>query len=192
MSVLQNLQTQSDDISNVEFDNDNHRKQNNECRKISRGSVELYLADDGLFADDAQLPSIAPSANILMIDDDLEDIYVTKRRLNESKVTNNFVYETNPKNVIETLSQMYIEMEDGANIIILLDINMPEVNGFEVLQSIKTNKLYKDIPVFMLCTSDDVVDMLETYEVGADGYLVKPIVTDEMFGFIQLLNSEIG
>lgn len=192
MSVLQNSSTEILDDSSPELLKHSSRRSMKSSRHSNSHNNGFVQPGNGIFGESLTPPPLSTGADILMIDDDIDDIYSTKRRLTQSKFTNNFVYETNPKNVFEALSEMKSDANGSANVIILLDINMPEVNGFDVLQSLKNDDRYKDIPIFMLCSSDDVVDMLETYSEGADGYLVKPIVTDEMLGFIQLMNNKIN
>lgn len=133
--------------------------------------------------------SIAKPTNILMVDDDQDDIYTTMRRLSQSKITNGFVYELDPRNLFGRLAALESWEQGDPNVVILLDINMPRIDGFEVLQTLKNHEKYKDIPVLMLCTSDDAVDMLESFEHGADGYLVKPIVPSEMLQAVNDLTS---
>ncbi len=131
----------------------------------------------------------AKPTNILMVDDDQDDIYMTMRRLSQSKITNGFVYELDPRNLLGRLAALELQDQGDPNVVILLDINMPRIDGFEVLQTLKKHEKYKDIPVLMLCTSDDAVDMLESFENGADGYLVKPIVPAEMLQAVNDLTS---
>lgn len=118
--------------------------------------------------------------NILMVDDDHDDVYSTMRMLAGSNITNQFLCETDPDKLFEKLSRLETIGEGELNLIILLDINMPRTSGLEVLKTLKSSEKYKHIPVFMLSTSDDVVDMLDSYDIGADGYLTKPIIPNEM------------
>lgn len=131
----------------------------------------------------------AQLTNILMVDDDQDDIYTTMRRLSESSLANRFLFETDSKRLFEKLEKINFWEDEKLNLIILLDINMPGIDGFEVLRSLKSHEKYKDIPVFMLCTSDDVVDMLESFDLGADGYLTKPIAPNEMLAVINDLGE---
>lgn len=57
---------------------------------------------------------------------------------------------------------------------ILLDINLPGMNGFEILQYVRTKTAYKHIPVIMFTSSDDLMDIEKSYEFGANAYLIKP------------------
>ncbi|GAA6212035.1 response regulator [Hyphomicrobiales bacterium 4NK60-0047b] len=117
--------------------------------------------------------------NILMIDDDKDDIYITQRRLKKANVSCNFFSETSGFNLFVKLAELTENKNTKNNLIILLDINMPIVNGLDVLTLLKTKSPYKNIPVIMLCTSDDESYMNDSFSYGADAYLVKPINTED-------------
>ena len=127
--------------------------------------------------------------NILMVDDDKDDIYATKRRLADSGIPHNFASETQPDNLFQKLDEMFQSMEGEFNLVILLDVNMPGINGFEVLRNLKKNDHFKHIPVFMLCHSDDVIDMAGSFSNGANGYLIKPLVPKDLLAAINDLNT---
>lgn len=127
---------------------------------------------------------------IVMVDDDLDDIYMTRRRLSESNIEKDFIFEKDAKRLFKTLSDVCAGNSGNSNIIILLDMNMPAMNGVEVLQELKAHRDYMDIPVLMLCGSDDTEDMVVSYGSGADGYLTKPIDPDEMLGFVGTLIAD--
>lgn len=127
---------------------------------------------------------------IVMIDDDIDDIYITKHRLWKARVQSEFLYEEDPARIFDTLAQALSCAEDSSNMIVLLDMNMPGMNGVEALQELREDRRYEDITVFMLCSSDDRRDMLKSYGGGADGYLVKPIDPSEMMGFIDSISDK--
>lgn len=124
-----------------------------------------------------------------MIDDDQDDIYATQRRLSDSNISNKFVSETDPDKLFLKLDSMELWEDGKPNVIILLDLNMPGTSGYDVLKRLKEHETYSRIPVLMLCKSDDIVDMLESFEFGADGYLVKPVVPSEMLAVVNDLGS---
>ena len=69
--------------------------------------------------------------------------------------------------------------------LILLDINMPKKNGFEVLQEIKTDPMLQHIPVVILTTSDREEDMINSYAYGACSYISKPVGSDEFITLVK-------
>lgn len=126
---------------------------------------------------------------IVMVDDDLADIYITKRRLSESNINKEFIFENDARQLFETLQDIFVGDSENSNIVILLDMNMPRMNGVEVLRELRDHENYRHIPILMLCGSDDTEDMVQSYECGADGYLTKPIDPSEMMGFIGAMRS---
>jgi two-component system, response regulator len=62
--------------------------------------------------------------------------------------------------------------------LILLDLKMPKVDGIEVLRFLKSNSVWKTVPVVMLTSSDSERDIVESYELGVNAYIVKPVNTD--------------
>lgn len=125
---------------------------------------------------------------VIMIDDDMDDIYITARRLSDSNLEAEFVFENDPHQLFDLLIEHHLDGRLGDNLVVLLDINMPDISGLDVLQQLRNDERFREVPVLMLCTSDDARDMMASYDVGADGYLTKPIVTDEMLGFVSQLN----
>lgn len=72
--------------------------------------------------------------------------------------------------------------------LILLDIQMPNVNGFEILSTLKNSDRYKVIPVVMLSASEHRADMLRSYQEGANGYVTKPITYTDLQNRLGLLS----
>ena len=107
---------------------------------------------------------------ILLVEDDSVDAMTVKRALKDLNVTNRLVHTPNGKEAFE-----YLTGEGNKRpYIILLDLNMPKMNGVEFLKVIKANDVLKTIPVVVLTTSQDTEDKFETFELSAAGYIVKP------------------
>jgi CheY-like chemotaxis protein len=107
---------------------------------------------------------------ILLVEDDRVDAMMVKRALKDLNVTNLLVHTPNGKEAFEYLTGEGNERP----CIILLDLNMPRMNGVELLKVIKADDVLKKIPVVVLTTSRDTEDKFETFELGAAGYIVKP------------------
>lgn len=122
---------------------------------------------------------------LVMVDDNIDEIFLTRRSVRQEGIVNRFVSEKKPERLFDTLGEL---VEMGVNqrtFLVLLDINMPRVNGFETLKAIRLHRDYKDIPVIMLSASEDEADMFESFELGSNGYLVKPFTGDEFFAAMQ-------
>ena len=107
---------------------------------------------------------------ILLVEDDDVDVMMVKRALKDLNVTNPLAHTLNGEEALEYLTA-------GSNkrpCIILLDLNMPKMNGVEFLKAIKADDALKKIPIVVLTTSRDTEDKFETFGLGAAGYIVKP------------------
>ena len=109
--------------------------------------------------------------NILLVDDSQADVYMTKRAFKEGKVVNDINTASNGEEALEYLKNPDKENPD----IILLDINMPRMNGLELLKIIKEDDNLKLIPVIMLTTSVNEVDVINSYSHHASSYITKPV-----------------
>lgn len=120
-----------------------------------------------------------------MIDDSVDEIYMTEKRIRREGILNRFVSAKEPEKLEPLLDGLIKDGVDKKSFLILLDINMPQTDGFETLKTIRAHSEYKDIPVLMLSGSDDEKDIFECFELGGDGYLVKPFSGDEFFNAVQ-------
>lgn len=108
---------------------------------------------------------------ILLVEDDQVDVMTVKRALKEIRVVNPVV---NMENGEEALK--YLRNSDNEKpCMILLDLNMPIMNGIEFLQVVKNDELLKRIPVVVVTTSDEQQDKVGSFGLGVAGYLAKPV-----------------
>lgn len=124
---------------------------------------------------------------ILLVEDNLIEIMKMKRTISLLKLEHT-LYEA--KNGEEAL----VFLEDRANIpdIILLDLNMPKINGIEFLRVIKAEEDLKHIPTIILTTSSNQKDLLECYRTGMSGYVLKPLKYEEYVKKIEVVLSYWG
>ena len=110
------------------------------------------------------------SKPILLAEDDSVDTMTVKRALKELKVINELVCTTNGEEALE-----YLRDESKQKpCVILLDLNMPKMGGAEFLKIAKADKALKKIPVVVLTTSKEEQDVVESFNLGVAGYIVKP------------------
>ena len=108
---------------------------------------------------------------ILLVEDDSVDAMTVKRALKDLKVRNPLAHSLNGEEALEYL-------RSGSNkspCVILLDLNMPKMNGIEFLKIVKADETLKKIPVVVLTTSKDKQDVTESFEHSVAGYMVKPV-----------------
>ena len=108
---------------------------------------------------------------ILLVEDDRVDILTIKRALRELKIINPLEVATNGE---EALQYLQDETKDMPGII-LLDLNMPRMNGIEFLTITKQDERFKRIPVVVLTTSSEHQDKIESFNLGVAGYMSKPV-----------------
>jgi len=109
--------------------------------------------------------------SILLVEDDRVDVMTVKRALKEIRVTNKVNIVQNGEEALNFLRDPNTELPA----IILLDINMPKMNGIEFLKEAKNDDVLKRIPTIVLTTSRDDCDRLESFNLGAAGYMIKPV-----------------
>lgn len=124
-------------------------------------------------------------STLVMVDDCVDEIHMTERRIRREGIVNRFESAQDPEQLEETLKKLEASGVDRNSFLILLDINMPRTDGFETLKALRSHSDYKDVPVLMLSGSDDEEHMFECFELGGNGYLVKPFSGDEFFSAVQ-------
>lgn len=116
---------------------------------------------------------------ILIVEDSDDDFEVTERALKRSKELNNPIYRcASGQQALDFLRHQgsFADPQDAPRPgIILLDLNMPGRDGREVLAELKSDEFLKDIPVVILTTSSDSVDIRDCYDHGANSFVTKPV-----------------
>jgi len=128
-------------------------------------------------------------AKILLVEDNEGDIVLTTEAFEESNFSTNLIVARNGKEAID-----YLDLENrtcSLNLpdLILLDINLPLLNGHEVLLLIKQNKYTKHIPIIILTTSSSLNDINATYNNHANCFITKPSDISDFFDVINSLTN---
>ena len=126
---------------------------------------------------------------ILLVEDNPADIDLTQEALEECKIANNLHVVMDGEKAIEYLRKVGEFKDEPIPDIILLDLNLPKIDGREVLSIIKEDVLLKQIPVVILTTSDSKEDILLTYRLHANCYIRKPVDMDEFINIIQAISD---
>jgi|SRR3989304_8376118 len=121
---------------------------------------------------------------ILLVEDDIVDQMTVKRALKDINVTNPLRITNNGEEALEYLSNEKNELPG----IILLDLNMPRMNGIEFLRIVKTDNRIKRIPVVVLTTSKEEPDRVNTFDLGIAGYMIKPVDYLQFVKVIKTIN----
>lgn len=124
------------------------------------------------------------SRPILLIEDDDVDTLLAKRAINELKLVNPIVRKINGEDGLAYLR----DKNNEKPCIILLDLNMPRMNGFEFLKIIKADEAFKKIPVIILTTSDTRENINDSFALGAAGYIIKPVDYQQFIEAMRTVN----
>jgi len=125
---------------------------------------------------------------ILLVEDSMSDAELTIRELKKNNLANNLIHVKDGQEALDFIfaAGEYEHRRDIAYRpkVILLDIQMPKVNGIEVLEKLKSDPRTKAIPVVMLTSSKEDPDIKICYDLGANSYIVKPVGFD---GFAEAI-----
>ena len=128
--------------------------------------------------------SMVLQIRILLVEDNLEDVAVTKRVLKHNKLDRRLVIATSGKVALDALQN---KTKEDLPQLILLDINLPDISGIDLLTHIKKDKSLDTIPVVILTGSNEDQDIQKSYDLGASSYLVKPISNDALMLVVEKL-----
>ena len=126
---------------------------------------------------------------ILLAEDNPRDIELTLEALSEHHLANYVQVVHDGVEMIEFLrcQGAYAKREPQNPVVILLDIKMPRMNGIDVLRELRDDPDFKTIPVVMLTSSRETPDLLTSYELGVNAYVVKPVEFNEFVDVIKQL-----
>ncbi len=122
---------------------------------------------------------------LIMLDDNVDEIFLTRRIVRRCGFVNRFISEQNSENLLSTLDELVKLGTNKDSFLLFLDINMPRIDGFEMLKIIRDHPVYNSIPVFMLSASEDLEDKSKSEQLGSDGYIVKPFTDTQFFDVLK-------
>ncbi len=125
---------------------------------------------------------------ILLAEDNTQDVELTLAALSESRVPHDIVVSRDGAEALDYLYTRgtYATRKGDDPLLVLLDLKMPKVDGLEVLRTIKGDERLKMIPVVMLTSSREEQDLIKSYGLGANAYVVKPVSFEN---FVQALRD---
>jgi CheY-like chemotaxis protein len=126
---------------------------------------------------------------ILLVDDNSDDVLLTLRALKKNKILNEVVVA---RDGVEALDYLFgIGKYTGRDInqlpqVVLLDLRMPKMEGIEVLHRIRADERMKHLPVVILTSSREEIDRVESFQLGANSYIMKPV---DFRGFVEAVKQ---
>jgi len=126
---------------------------------------------------------------ILLVEDNPNDIELTMEALSENNIANAVVVARDGEEALDYLCRKgnFSSRPSGNPGVILLDLKLPKVDGLEVLRLIRSNDELKMIPVVILTSSREESDLIESYRLGVNAYVVKPVDFNEFVKAIRTL-----
>jgi two-component system response regulator len=121
---------------------------------------------------------------ILLVEDNADDEQLTLRAMRQSDIPNIIRVA---RDGAEALDKLFGPGQDRLPDLVLLDLKLPKVNGLEVLEKIRANERTKTLPVVVLTSSDEERDIVESYELGANSYIRKPVDFDQFIDAVRQL-----
>ncbi len=128
--------------------------------------------------------------NILLVEDDEVDVMNVQRAFKKNNITNPLFFASNGLEALSILrgsnAKPTIPQERR---IILLDLNMPKMNGIEFLRVLRADKQLQSIPVIVLTTSNEDKDKVEAYKLNVAGYILKPVTFSSFVETVATMNK---
>ena len=128
---------------------------------------------------------------ILVAEDSANDLELTLNALEENRLANAVIAVRDGAEALDYLYRRgtYANREGGNPALVLLDLKMPKVDGMEVLRRIKEDEELRRIPVVMLTSSREEQDLLRSYDLGVNAYVVKPVAFGEFMDAVRQLGG---
>jgi CheY-like chemotaxis protein len=120
---------------------------------------------------------MAPLKRILLAEDSERDVELTLAALEEHNLANEVVVARDSAEALDYLYQrgQFAGHANGLPVVVLLDLKMPKVDGLEVLRQMRTDPALKHVPAVMITSSREEQDLVRSYQLGVNAYVVKPV-----------------
>jgi len=134
---------------------------------------------------------IAEVKHILLAEDNAADVELTLEALRHNHVANDIVIVRDGAQALDYLYRRnaYADRPGGRPALVLLDLKMPKVDGIEVLRQIKADAALRAIPVVVLTSSREERDLVQTYDLGVNAYVVKPVDFHEFMEAVKAIGG---
>ncbi|MDA3816098.1 MAG: response regulator [Prolixibacteraceae bacterium] len=134
---------------------------------------------------------MAKIRTILLVEDNLKDIELTLEAMTENNLANDIIVARDGVEALEYLhcQEKFKLRKAGNPALVLLDIKMPRMDGIEVLRNIRSDTMLKRIPVVVLTSSNEEKDLINTYDLGVNAYVVKPVDFTQFIEAVKQIGS---
>lgn len=131
----------------------------------------------------------AKPIDILLVEDNEGDIILTQEAFKEAKLSNTIHVVRDGEAALDFLYRRGDYVDAAKPDIILLDINLPKIDGTQVLENIKNDPILKLIPVVILTSSKAERDVVKSYKLHANSYIVKPVSLDNFMNIVKVIEN---
>ncbi len=138
---------------------------------------------------DLTIESAGRPAELLLVEDNYGDVVLTREAFRSGRISNNLAVAGDGELALAMLRREAPFSGQPRPDLILLDLNLPRLDGREVLAAIKSDPVLKLIPVIILTSSKAEIDILKSYELQANGYIVKPVTFDRLQEIVASLEA---
>jgi CheY-like chemotaxis protein len=126
---------------------------------------------------------------VLLAEDNSKDVELTLSALSENHLANEVVVARDGAEAWDYLKRegAFAQRPEGNPAVVLLDLKMPKMDGLEVLRRLRADAALRSIPVVMLTSSNEERDVVESYKLGVNAYVVKPVVFEDFITAVKNL-----
>jgi two-component system, chemotaxis family, response regulator Rcp1 len=128
-------------------------------------------------------------AELLLVEDNYGDVLLTREAFRNGRLSNNLAVAGDGEVAMAMLRREGAHAGQARPDLILLDLNLPRMDGREVLQALKTDPDLQSIPVIVLTSSKAEIDILKSYQLNANGYIVKPVTFERLQEIVALVQA---
>jgi CheY-like chemotaxis protein len=130
---------------------------------------------------------VADLRPILLVEDNPRDLELTLAALAKCQLANDIVVARDGAEALDYIYRRneHADREPGEPAVVLLDLKLPKVDGLEVLEAVKGDPRYRQVPIVMLTSSREERDLVRSYELGVNAFVVKPVDFNAFFEAIQ-------
>jgi two-component system response regulator len=128
---------------------------------------------------------------ILLVEDSPQDAELTLRALADGHLADDVLHLRDGAEALDYVYRRgrFADRSDGQPALVLLDLKMPRVGGLEVLQQVKSDRTLKTIPIVVMTSSREDADVMRSYELGVNAYVVKPVRFREFINVVKQIGA---
>ncbi|MCH7403532.1 response regulator [Belliella kenyensis] len=129
------------------------------------------------------------NVHILLVEDNEGDILLTLEALEDARIKNSISVVKDGEDAINYVNKIGKHKDSTSPDLIILDVNLPKLNGHEVLDKLKSHEEHSHIPVIMLTTSSSQIDIMASHENHVDYFITKPMTAEDFIAAVRTIET---